>query len=416
MKRVIKIFGVITCILLVLCGCGKSVDFEDADITPPAKAVIYGNHQNAHIVSKVGLSAEINDTYKNFGNIAFIVSDGTPDIERDGESILGYRSAEELKESYNDMQNNKLLWSGKGMDNYVKNLEAKVELIKSDSEEVDLLESIFKAVSALDILDVNDCEMKREIIIYDPGISTKGSVAFTNDFFQYSSKEIEKYIDELENSDLLPDLDNVSIRWYGIGEVASPQEDIDRGKIAFLKEFWGKLIEECGGSVDFKNDDFVDESNSEYKVTVIKIPESAPVSDKTFKISFKSDSEKYADNKKAESTIKKAAKEIKSSEGKWYVIGCEAGRTKDGINELDAHISAKRAKKVLQELRAMGVSDEQLVAVALGPYNPWHIEDYYEDEIWEDDKAKENRKVVIIHTENKSIDRNIEFIEKGILK
>ncbi|MCM1285895.1 MAG: hypothetical protein NC213_05020 [Acetobacter sp.] len=413
MKKIIKIFSVIVCISLILCGCtDDNISFENATV----KAIIYGNHQNANIVSKDSLSVEINDIYENFGNMAFIVSDGTPEIEHDGESLLGSRSLDELKQSYKDRSNNPSLWSGKGKDDFVKNIEAKLDLIKADSEEVDLLEAIFEAVSAINMLNVYDSVTKKEIIIYDPGISTKGSVAFTDEFFEYSNKEIEEYIDDLEGDKLLPDLDDISIRWYGIGEVASPQEEINRGKIALIKDFWKKLIEECGGSVEFKDADFIDESNSEYKVTVVHIPEPAPVSDETFKVSFKSDSEDYSNSKKAANTIKKAAKEIKSSDGKWYVIGCEAGRTKDGINELDSHVSAKRAKKVSQELRAMGVSDEQIVAVALGPYNPWHIEDYDEDETWKDDKAKENRKVVIIHTENKSIERNIEFIEKGILK
>lgn len=409
MKKIISLFSLVLIIVSMMCGCEKE------EINPIAAAIIIGNHKNAKVVSDSYLREEIEQVYGGIGNLAFIVADGKPEIAHDGEKILGYRNDTEINENITMHHNNKSHWKEERLQNDIDVLIENVSLLKADSEEVDLLEAIFEAKSALKKIKADEFGMEKQIIIYDPGISTEGSVVFTEEFFKYEDGKIEDLIDDLDSDNLLPELDGIAIKWYGIGEVALPQEKIDRSNLALLKKFWKTLIEKKGGTIVFDEADFTNESDSEYNVTVIEFPDPEPISDNIYTIYFEKNSDVFENDNDATDTLNKASNEIKNSEGTWYVIGCEAGRTADGTNELENHISTKRAKKVVRTLRLSGVSDSQIIPVALGPYDPWHIEDYDENEIWNNDKATENRRVVIIHSQNKEISESIDFINKGII-
>lgn len=396
--------------MFMVCGCTKKT--YDA---PISAVIIIGNHKNAKVISNDSLNSEIRRVYKSIGNLAFIVADGSPEIAHDEGKILGYRNETEIITNITYRENNGDTWNNHTLSNDIIVMQEKVSMIKANSEEVDLLESIFKAKSALNMINIEKYDMKKEIIIYDPGISTKGSVVFTEDFFKYNDEKIENFIDELDDANLLPELNDITIKWYGIGEVAPPQEKIGHSNSELLKKFWKILIEKKGGTIIFDDADFTDESNSKYDVTVIDIPKQEPISENVYTIYFKKNLADYVNGSDATDTLNKASDEIKSSKGTWYVIGCEADRTADGVNELENHISTKRAKKIVRELHSLGVNDSQIIPVSLGPYDPWHIEDYDEDKNWLEDKAARNRKVVIIHSQNKSISDSIDFINKGII-
>lgn len=409
MKKVISLIIIALIMALMTYGCVK----EESD--PIAAVIIIGNHKNAKVVSDDYLREEVENVYGSIGNLAFIVADGSPEIEHYKGTILGYRNKTEINDNITKCHNNRSHWRDEELQNDIKELMKTVGSLKADSEEVDLLEAIFEAKSALNKINADEFGMKKEIIIYDPGISTKGSVVLTEDFFKYDEEKIEDFIDTLDDANLLPELDDITIKWYGIGEVASPQEKIDHSKSALLKKFWRTLIEKKGGAIIIDDADLTDESDSEYDVSVIEFSDPEPVSENIFTIYFEKDSVTYVNASDATYTLSKASDEIKSSKGTWYVIGCEAGRTADGVDGLKNHISTKRAEIIVRALHSLGVSDAKIIPVSLGPYDPWHIEDYDKNENWLENKAAGNRKVVIIHSQNKYISESIDFINKGII-
>ncbi len=406
MKKFVLCFGCVFVFLSVLLsGCEPPENTKSESVV-----MLIGNHANAKMVNEKKLYEEVYDIYMNLGTLSFIVVDGKPEIIYIDDEMLGYVGQEEMKKRQDEKKKNEGLWQ-ENLSPIITEVVNKAYSTTANDNEVDLLQALNEAVSALNYSMIKGVEYDRRIIIYDSGLSTTGVASFCeHNILQMSEDEIDAFINELYYDKDIPILSEVEIEWYGIGKVAEPQCSINNKYCDKIKYFWNGVIEKAGGSVTFIDYNFNTMVNSECAVSTVAIPN---VSKEEFVVYFFGNSTDYNNNEVvAETVLKQAAKEIMTSDGVWYIIGCEATRTEDGVENLKNHYSALRADKVAKELRLLGVSDSQISVSALGPYDPWNINEYV-DGFWNEELAQKNRKVVIIHTENPKIIDDIGFIEKG---
>ncbi|MBO5944635.1 MAG: hypothetical protein J6Q50_05010 [Clostridia bacterium] len=397
------------CILVffsvLLSGCEKTEVTESESVV-----VLIGNHANAKMVDEKKFLEEVKDVYMNLGTISFIVVDGEPEIIYKDDEILGYVGQEEMEKRAKEKALNEDLWRQE-LNPIIERIGKDAYNTPANNNEVDIIKALNETSSALNYSMIENVEYDKRIVIYDSGLSTTGVVNFCeHNILQMSEAEINAFVDELYYNKEIPNLSEVEVEWYGIGKVAEPQQAISNKYCEKIKYLWNRIIEKAGGTIKFIDYIFNITVKADCEVSKVIIPS---VSREKFVVYFLGDSIAYNNNEIiAKNVLVQAANEIMSFEGVWYIIGCEATRTEDGVEDLKNHYSALRADKVAKELRKLGVSDSKIIVSALGPYDPWNINEYV-DGSWREELAQKNRKVVIIHTENPEIVDDIEFIEEG---
>lgn len=244
--------------LLSMIGCGKQKPEEGE---PVALILLIGNHANSPHFD-VSLNAVIKDTYSSFGNAGIIVVDGHPTILRDDSKtgILGCYDADYLANSKDTYAKNDKIWPSYYLEPQTIKLQEALDECIADDPEVDLLEALHIAEEALNSLETAaGTTMKKEIIILDTGISTSGCVNFLDSEYLEMLKSIQlleegsdahaklsDMLDNLENQAELPNLNQVSVTWYGLGQVSEPQSEFSKLAIQNLQCIWGELLVRAG--------------------------------------------------------------------------------------------------------------------------------------------------------------------------
>ena len=244
--------------LLGVIGCGKQ---EPEEGEPIALILLIGNHANS-LHFDVSLDSVIKDTYSSFGNACIIVVDWHPTILRDNSKtgILGCYDEDYLANSKDTFTTNDNVWTRYFLEPQTIKLQEALDECIADDPEVDLLEALHIAEEALNSLQtVAGTTMKKEIIILDTGISTSGCVNFLDfeyleilESIQLSEEGSDAYaklsdmLDNLENQAELPNLNQVSVTWYGLGKVSEPQPELSKLEIQNLQCIWGELLVRAG--------------------------------------------------------------------------------------------------------------------------------------------------------------------------
>ena len=243
--------------LLMANGCGRQ-ELEKRE--PIALVILIGNHANSPHYD-ISLDTVIKDTYSSFGNAGIIVVDGHPTILHDDSKtgIVGCYDADYITNSKNTFIKNDNIWSRYFLEPQTSKLIEELDVC-ADDPEVDLLEALHTAEEALNSIEaVTGTNMKKEIIIIDTGISTSGCVNFLNleylemlNSIQLSEEgsdafaKLSDMLNKLEDQAELPNLNEVSVTWYGLGQVSEPQPQLSKLAIQNLQCIWGELLSRAG--------------------------------------------------------------------------------------------------------------------------------------------------------------------------
>lgn len=377
-----------------------------------ALVILAGKHANSvkHIIP---IDEELKEIYSKGGNTCIISIDGNPEIIYENDKIVGCFSKEECESISQAYCDNDMFCMENIIEPYVDQVCTFLkEKVAANETEVDTLKAFQQAELAFHALGKH--ELKR-IVIFDSGLCTQGELDFNKfNFLSVDNTELLAIVEKLYEKNEIPDLKDVVVDWYGIGQVYAPQEELSQLQISKLENVWRLIIEKAGGSVNFISFPYKDFYSNVPEVATIQLSEEKI---EYIDILFEGGEDVYLNEMEADLQIKELADTIKNNpKSVWAIIGCTAGSTETEIKDLeDAHLSKDRATKVQQHLLKYGVPKRQLKIYAAGPYDPWHIPDCKNGEL-DDNLAESNRKVRIIDMENSYYQEYANELESYVLR
>jgi outer membrane protein OmpA-like peptidoglycan-associated protein len=229
-------------------------------------------------------------------------------------------------------------------------------------------------IAALDIAG----RSSSEIFVQDSGLATTGPLMFQNGLLGPRTK-VDDIVDQLKTAGNLPSLKGAKVRWWGLGQVNSPQSTPPVWAKDKLKALYTAIITAAGGTVDFVDDPIpaaptpaglpavtpVAFSDATAEPTALTLPESA--------LGFLGDSADFADPAAAAATLDSVAKQLgHAPHGTVYVTGCTAFPPGSNAQALAA-LSQLRAAAVVRELTSRGATG--LMARGFGADCPGRVPD-----------------------------------------
>ena len=394
-----------------LTGCGNkdiSKTTETAELTKPAVAYMIARTANSKPTDSS--APMIQDTMvncaENYGYSFIVRVDGEPELvsaeNLDIDAQFKNASKERLK---------------RDALNRATNLLNIIDEVSAVYPEVDYLEGLRCSAASLHSMD--DSYTSRSIICCGTGLGTTGYMDFQNNLL---SAEPDVIVEMLQEREALPDLKDITVYWFGMGQVAAPQEKLNPKQSKNLENIWKAVIEASGG--EFVSNEYItvsgelNTSDELPSVSVVEVPADKPIvfepevleqaeteeetsseNDNAFEepialgesqVEFIGDKSEYLHPETAVETIRPIAEYLINHETvPLLLIGATAG---DNTNESTLQLSADRAEAVKRTLVELGVDESRINTIGMGSDDPWHIEDAgYDGPV-----ASSNRKVVLI--------------------
>lgn len=343
----------------VIAGCGV----QEA-VPPPGELVlIAGDRQGVpSIVDMSGRRPEIlissmrqhlKNRFDRDVTVSFITVDGDSQTQAVARYELDTRNVEKRKES---------------PENNILGLSSRLSDLHASSVEADVLGALDSGGRA------SSTATDKTLYVYDSGVSTAGPLAMQNGLIG-SATDVSSIVKSLRGVGDIPELDGVTVHWWGLGQVVAPQSEIPIWAKSKLKDLWTAIVVEGGGTVEFHDDAIVASppygdlpavtpvsfDEVEAKPVFRTIPES--------QLSFQPNSAEFADSISAESVLREVASTLESFSGDTlWVTGCTANpldATEQGMKD----VSELRARRVALELERLGIGTG-LKVKGLGPACP----------------------------------------------
>lgn len=387
----IKIYSKkIICFLLLICIiCGCSQKQESNNITKyyDHLIIVYGAHSNAPSYDLSVIENDIMNTCLNYGTIEIIISDGNPNIE---ERI---KIPEQDKGLSNSKKKNIAKKQTEQIITYVSSLYAQ-------EKEVNLLSSLILAGKQFDKKESN------KLIVIDNGIQTLNPLNMTTSGLNI---DIDNTIDTLKKEQYIPDLDGVVIDFWGIGNVNSPQEQPSPKEIENLVSLWKGIINESTNQcIVYENNIANNKKQKDNLPYVTPVPIS--VSKNTINIKnsyiafddkslgFISDTSSFINEDKTTKILEEVITQLKDD--KQLNITIVGTTAKWGTRESCIKLSQERAHAVSQILIKNGIEKSRIQEIGVGYESDFYQNEKNKDGSLNDKMAQQNRKVIIMDSNN----------------
>ncbi len=421
-KALKKMFCGIMCalMLLALVGCesselGEKLISKKNDTSLPASnvCVVISPTANQHKPDVSLAYNELYDSCYSYGYKSCVVDDGAPFVAFE-EDLTKEDRPDGLSE-----QNRKL-----DAEAYVNSFVDKTAAVQALTAEKDTIKSIRLAADCL-----ADCKGDKTIVLVDNGISTAGVESFKT----FRGFDVDECIDALSDNDY-PELDNIRVVWYSLGDTVNPQAELSNNDIINLQGFWEKYLRNAGASdVTFPKKVAVNTTDDSSALPWVSTVEVTPTVSKTpdFKaimeqvdtmpeeeknntldaalenglkldetsVRFEPDSFELTDKEAAINIMSPLADYLNKNVNKRIVL---LGTTATcGSNESCVAFSLGRAetlKKIM--VSDMNVAPTQLLTVGLGYENDFHINDLNTDGTLNTSVAPMNRSVIFVDADS----------------
>jgi hypothetical protein len=378
-------------------GAANALSATGAESTVGAEsvAVVVGNHANAPQAGHYPALIELLDTAaRTRGYVAFVCVDGKPFVFDNGGAIVGSDApTQRVRDEENAVWVNGLLSL---MDTEVKAL----------TPESDPLGALRLAVRALESAPAG----QQHIVIVDSGLATCAPITFTQEgmLFAYP-EEVARY---LAATDSLVEFDSeVTIDWFGIGDVADPQTALTNRQRENLKDIWKAIIARGGGSVTFHDDaPGTTVADGLPTVSVVEVepeplPELIEADEPIFLgedvLHFVPGYADLIDPQQARQVLEPYARYLAEHPDLYlHVVGttAEGSWSPDDPTAVEASydLSWSRAGVVTQLLIELGAPKEQVIPEGQAFFDQWHEPETDANGNYLPDAAARNRKVVLI--------------------
>ena len=399
--------------IFIISGCENETELPD---DAPALVIIAGMHSNSQKMN-VDFSNKIETVYTDFGSIGVIISDGKPTVEytKDG-NMLGVYSASYMKESVRAKKNNELFWRNNYLNIQISALENKIDNLIPNDSEVDTLNALIEAEDVFNVISNKNAKTK-EIVIYDTGLCTSGELNFLNEnvLKLLFSNEIDKIcvenlVNELDAKNLIPNLTNIKVTWYGLGAVAGAQPELSELNNVNLQIIWGEILKRANA---LPNDNKNSDSEYGYFISVPTAPEAhydefvTPVINwyneeeitlTEEKIGFKLNSAELISEENTINILTPYAQNLKNYPRMRIVL---AGTTADpDKNGGSITLSQERANTVKALLCKLGVNEDNITVIGWGAKAPLYDTAEWQNGCFIEEVAKRNRAVWILPYES----------------
>jgi outer membrane protein OmpA-like peptidoglycan-associated protein len=368
---------------------------DSSTANPESVVVVAGNHANAPRAGHYPALVELLDTAaRTRGYVAFVCVDGQPFIFDGGGAVVGSDApTERIRNEENAAWVSGLLSL---MDTEVKALVP----------ESDPLSALRLATRALESAPVGP----RHIVVVDSGLATCAPAMFTQEgmLFAYP-QDVADYLEAIDA--LVSFAPDVSIDWFGIGDVAAPQEALTNHQRENLKSIWEAIITRGGGRVVF-HDDAPETTvvNGLPAVSVVEIeteplPELIEADEPIFLsedvLHFVPNYADFIDPQQARRVLEPYANYLAEHPDLYlHVVGttAEGGWPTDDPASVKASydLSWSRAGVVAQLLIELGAPEAQVIPEGQGFFDQWHEQETDANGNYLPDAAARNRKVVLI--------------------
>ena len=274
-----------------------------------------------------------------------------------------------------------------------KRIREYLESSVAESPEADVLAGITDAADEVRGSD------HPTIIVIDNGLPTVGSASFPQTGLLSTDADIAATVSTMASARMLPDLTGVALRWYGMGETASPQGRLDEAAQSRLEDIWQTVVESAGGTLNIVTQGMattdapadvpdvtpVDLSPTSVGGLTVSLPESV--------LPFVADEATFLDPAAAQVTVASVAGQITASGlTRTVVTGCTAmAGTPEGRHAL----STDRAQAVADLLVANGVPAASVTVQGKGAQCPGRVNDVDDAGALIEAAARANRVVII---------------------
>ena len=322
----------------LMVGCSTVPSYGDSTTVAPTDTVLLLEQGEAvpALTNPEDFTENINTAFG--GSAALIITDGQPQVY--GPVKFNVKKNNEIKASFVEI---------------VKEARAQVP-------ETDVLTSINLAAR---VLNAGTADNKQLIILHS-GISTAASFPMPD--IDIVNEDPVALVDQLKEAAMIPDLEGVSVEWYGAGDTAGSQPTLSAKQTEAIKAFWSEYFNRAKASLTFHSDVISGPALTEFGHTVTPMAADGGIEFVKItneQIAFLPDSVEFADEAAASTVINELAEQIRTSSSSYVVAGSVAkvdGSTTEGA----IHLSLVRAKVVRDCLVAAGVDSGKLICYGLG--------------------------------------------------
>lgn len=350
MKKMFRLTAVLAAAALaagLMVGCSTVPSYGDSTTVAPTDTVLLLEQGEAvpALTNPEDFTENINTAFG--GSAALIITDGQPQVY--GPVKFNVKKNNEIQQK---KANNKLKAS---FVEIVKEARAQVP-------ETDVLTSINLAAR---VLNAGTADNKQLIILHS-GISTAASFPMPD--IDIVNEDPVALVDQLKEAAMIPDLEGVSVEWYGAGDTAGSQPTLSAKQTEAIKAFWSEYFNRAKASLTFHSDVISGPALTEFGHTVTPMAADGGIEFVKItneQIAFLPDSVEFADEAAASTVINELAEQIRTSSSSYVVAGSVA-KVDGSITEGAIHLSLVRAKVVRDCLVAAGVDSGKLICYGLG--------------------------------------------------
>lgn len=368
--KLTMLMTVFTISLALLCGC-----YEEP--IPTNTTIICKTANSANISTGI-LTDAINDSLITAGNLSIIIPDGEP---------WSFASAT-IPAIYE--------YSGSKQESKIAEYNSQIQTLMSQAipvnEEADILGAITLATRNL-----NSQSGEKKIVIFHNGLSTTGILNFTeNDFLH--QEDVLEIINWLRENLEIPDMTDISVQWYGLGDVISPQSKLSGAETATLESIWQGIFDAAGATVEFKTDLLTYETSDNLpNVSIVEVytPELDIITLDESKVQFQDNTaELITSESQVLAELSQLTSYMMANPDEQLLL---AGTTaKYGIQTDCEKLSLARANVIKNILISAGISEDRLHTVGLGYENDFYVNDLDANGNQIEEIAKTNRSTIIM--------------------
>ena len=389
----------VSCItIMALTGCGKDNVVSNNSVpnqTFDNVVILAGNHGNSVKPKYDSLNYVLQNVALNYGCVDICVTDGDPFIAR----------SLKIPEQKKGLSSNKKNTIAQSQVEQIKIFLNSAECI-ARTEEVDLLKS-FELASRI-VKSTDYAGDSNAIYVFDTGLNSCGMLNFTD--MNLNCVDVDNLLLELEKQNLIVDLSDTTIFWYGLSDTILPQEDLSATQKDTVKRIWEGYLAKTGATVHFMTDISTDTFEMELPdvTPIVSVMTSIEWNDESVKqefppaivyneevLSFNAGTATLRDEYKAVEELKTTIDYMNENESfKLTIIGCTAKW--GNLEKYCKPLSLERCETVKKILVDSGINEDRIFVIGMGYDNPFYIND--QDEYGEliESIAKENRCIVLL--------------------
>lgn len=347
LSRMAAVLAAGTLVVGLLAGCSmvpsKDGAADNAVATDTAIIITQGDGMPALTNAEDFLNS-INVTAS--GSAGFVISDGSP-------FVIGPQRFDKVKN--NDIQQARA------------DKAARLELVEAVrgaaaiTPETDLISAVSLGGRMLSAGTASN----KVLIIQHSGINTAASLPMQD--LDLLKTDPAQLLDQLDAAAMVPQLNGVTVEFYGLGDVAGSQRTLSAQQVQWLKSFWQAFFDRTGAVVAFHTDIVSgDALNNGHTVTPLAVA-GAPTFIKVSaeQVAFQPDSTTFLDEAAARAALNGLAEQLKGASANYIVAGSTA-HVDNASREGAQALSLARAQAVRNVLVEAGVPADQIICLGLG--------------------------------------------------